>query len=275
MRTKTIIHTPNNFAKYNLIYLQEVGINQSNYSHTKYRNNLKSFLFFTVLDGQGTLEIDHKIYQLKKDDFVFINCQQEYIQKTNNWTIQWVHFDGPTMNNIYEKYIERGGKFVFQSVQNKKKYNEILQNIMNIVQSQDYIKDMHLCEQLTSLLVLLMQDSWDAGQKKINSSSKRNAQDIREYIDNHYQEHITLTKISRKFYIDKYYLSRIFKQQFNQTVTSYINLVRITKAKRLLRFTNHSISNIAQQVGIADTNYFTRMFKKSENMTPSEYRNNW
>lgn len=270
MKRKTFIHTPNIFAKYNLIYLQETGINTSSYSHFKQRSSLKSFLFFTVLEGQGTLEIDNKVYQLKKDDFIFINCQNEYIQTANNWTIQWVHFYGPTMNNIYEKYIERGGKQVFQSEHNKKKYLEILQNIMNIVQAQDYIKDMHLCEQLTSLLTLLMQDSWDITQRKITSSSKRNAQDIKEYIDNHFQKPITLTQISKEFYIDKFYLSRIFKEQFDQTVTSYINLVRITKAKRLLRFTDKSITMIAQEVGMPDTNYFTRVFKKSENMTPSE-----
>lgn len=275
MKTKTIIHTPNNFAKYNLIHLQETGISHSTCPHIKQRKNLKSFLFFTVLDGQGTLEIDHKIYQLKKDDFIFIDCQQEYIQKTNNWIIQWVHFYGPTMNNIYEKYTERGGKQIFQARENKKKYQEILQNILIIVQSQDYIKDMHLCEQLTSLLTLLMQDSWDMSQRKINSQSKRNVQDIKEYIDNNYREPLTLAQISKKFYIDKYYLSRIFKEQFDQTVTSYINLVRITKAKRLLRFTDKSIAMVAQEVGISDTNYFTRTFKKIENMTPSEYRRRW
>ena len=71
------------------------------------------------------------------------------------------------------------------------------------------------------------------------------------------------------------YLTRVFKEQFGLSVTSYLVQLRITQAKRLLRFSDASMEAVAQECGLHDANYFSRLFKKIEGITPGEYRRRW
>ena len=94
-------------------------------------------------------------------------------------------------------------------------------------------------------------------------------------LDTHYTEKITLDALAERFYINKFYLTRVFKEQFGQSVTNYLVQLRITQSKRLLRFTDRSIEAVAQECGLNDANYFSRLFKKVEGITPGEYRRQW
>lgn len=275
--SKRILYTPSEFAKTNLIHLQEIGTLHAQKPHTSSRNGLASYLFFVVTEGSGTLHYDGMSYSLSSGSCIFLDCHKPYSHSSseNLWTLKWVHFYGPNMAAIYQKYAERGGRPCFSSTHTQT-YISKLESIFDIAASSSYIKDMKIYEELTTLLTLLMEDSWstDKSQKQ-NPAGKRNLQDVKEYIDLHFAEKIMLENLADNFYINKYYLTRIFKEQFGMSINQYILLQRITYAKQLLRFSQHSIEQIGQLCGIADANYFTRAFKKVEGMTPGEYRKRW
>jgi len=90
--------------------LQEIGSLTAQKPHTSRRNNLASYLFFMVISGSGTLEYDGISYDLTVGDCVFIDCKKPYFHRSSEdlWTLKWVHFYGPNMAGIYEKYTERG-----------------------------------------------------------------------------------------------------------------------------------------------------------------------
>jgi YesN/AraC family two-component response regulator len=134
---------------------------------------------------------------------------------------------------------------------------------------------MKIYEKLAGLLALLMEESWSPVSNPYNISRKRNLQSVKEYLDEHYQEKVTLESLSEIFYINKFYLTRIFKEQFGLTVNNYLLQIRITHAKQMLRFTDLPIDKIGQECGMIDANYFSRMFKALEGVTPGEFRRNW
>ena len=74
---------------------------------------------------------------------------------------------------------------------------------------------------------------------------------------------------------NKSYLLRVFKESTGLTVNNYILQKRILKAKNELRFTNKTLDLIATECGLEDANYFIRIFKKIEGITPGEYRKSW
>ncbi len=276
VKSNRIIYTPSTFAKTNLIHLQEAGTSQAAKQHISKRKNMSSYLFFVVTDGSGSLEYNGKTLSLHKGDCVFIDCHKPYAQYTSEdlWTIKWAHFYGPNMNAIYEKYMERGGRDTF-TPDNFICYVNLLDNIYDIAVSEDYIRDMQIFEKLTSLLTLLMQESWNPNQSTTNSSRKRDLQDIKEYLDTHLTEKISLDDLASMFYINKFYLTRIFKEQFGVSITAYLLQIRITHAKQLLRFSDLPIEKIAVECGMADANYFARMFRKIEGIAPGEFRRMW
>ncbi len=96
---------------------------------------------------------------------------------------------------------------------------------------------------------------------------------IESYIREHYSDpNLGAAQISEEFKISTSYLSRIFREDMNMSVVSFIHQVRIAAAKQLLANTEKTISQIAEQVGFSNHWVFIRVFKKLEGTTPGAYR---
>lgn len=95
----------------------------------------------------------------------------------------------------------------------------------------------------------------------------------RKYIELNYKNpEFTATDVSKYLKLDRSYLYKLFKAEVNMSVHNYINNLRITRAEALLKNTNLSIKDIASASGFSDQMYFSRLFKKKKNLTPSQYR---
>ncbi len=282
-----IIHTPSTFARSALIHLQETGTLQALVPHKSERSGLTSCLFFVVLTGAGRLTYGEKTYELEKGDCVFIDCRKLYSHETKGtrkfnirtddteslWSLQWCHFYGPNMNAIYQKYQERGGKPVFHP-DHISNYRNILTELYQIANSDDYVRDMRIHEKLSSLLILLMEDAWDADKRVETSSDTIDIQKVKEYLDANFKEKITLDDLASRFYISKYYLLKLFKERYGVTVNAYLNQLRVTYIKKQLRFTDETVERIAEELHIEPT-YLSRLFKKMEGTSPSKFRKTW
>ena len=276
-----ILYTTSPFAREDLLHLQEIGSLKAIKPHTSQRSNLESFLFFVVKDGEGTLGYGDREYILHPGDCVFIDCRLPYYHSTDKslWSLSWIHFNGPSMQGIYQKYIERGGSPVF-SPKNLHQFTEAFDALFSICTTSDYLKDMRINEHLSGLLTKIMEHSWNPESEQPTSikrgdSMRFSLNDVRAYLDDHFKEGVSLEELSENFYINKYHLARIFKKYYGDTILNYIIKLRITASKELLRFTSYSIDAISEQCGFEDANYFSRVFKKIEGISPSEYRRRW
>lgn len=276
VESERILYTSSAFAKSSLLYLQETGELQALRPHTSKRENLASYLFFIVLSGSGMLEYCGRPLPLHTGDCVFLDCRQPYFHRSSEelWKLKWAHFYGPNMNSIYDKYIERGGQVCFHP-ENLDPYIQLLDELYRLAASSEYIRDMRIFEKLTTLLTLLMEENWRPENGKAAVSKKQDLQEVKNYLEQHFAEKVTLDELAKAFYINKFYLTRIFKEQFGMSINSYLCRLRITQAKKLLRFTDLPIEKIGPECGIPDANYFSRTFKKVEGMTPGEYRRRW
>ena len=177
------------------------------------------------------------------------------------------------MPAIYEKYKERGGLPVFH-LEDTMHFEVIFKQLYELAASSDYIRDMRINERLSSLLTLLMQESWNPENLTV-SKKRMELAAVKSYLDEHYIERITLDELEARFFINKYYLLKIFKENYGSTISNYLIAKRITRAKQLLRFTKLTIDEIGCEVGMDGAGYFSRMFKKSEGISPKEYRKQW
>ena len=275
VRSSRILYTPSTFARTSLLHLQEVGSLQAVQPHTSTRTNLVSFLCFVVLSGTGELKYEGEEYELTAGDGVFIDCRKAYSHSTsdNLWALQWCHFYAPSLPAVYEKYKERGGRPVFHPA-DIASFTSILTELYNLASASDYIRDMRINEKLGVLLTLLMEQSWHP--ESVTISRKRlELATVKEYLDEHYTKKIALDDLEERFFINKFYLSKIFKETYGTTINNYLISKRITRAKQLLRFTDLTVDEIGAAVGMADANYFSRMFRKVEGSSPREYRKQW
>lgn len=270
-----ILYTPSPFARASLVHLQEIGKLQAMRRHVSRREKLDSYLFFLVEDGAGSLTYQGTTHPLRTGDCVFIRCMDAYAHETSDelWHLRWMHFNGPQMAMIYDKYRERGGKPIFHP-ENTDAFAYVWSRLFETAASSDHIRDMRINEGLNELLTLIMQESWHADDENV-SQKRRDLVAIKDYLHHHYAEKISLDELAEKFYINKYYLTRIFKEQFGISINQYLLQLRITSAKRALRFTDETVEEIGYQCGLGAPHYFSRMFKKMEGIPPSEFRAKW
>lgn len=94
-----------------------------------------------------------------------------------------------------------------------------------------------------------------------------------DFIDSHYMdEEISLNTVANVANVSSNHFSALFSQNMGQTFIEYLTSLRMNKAKELLRCTGMRSSEIAGEIGYKDAHYFSYLFKKTQGMTPSDYR---
>lgn len=280
VQSHRILYTASPFARSSLLHLQEIGWLEAKKPHISKRANLSSFLFFIVTSGSGILSYDGVDHKLEQNSCVFINCKNPYSHTTNPdnlWSLKWIHFNGPMMSAIYNKYKERGGRAVFKLVEkssNTERFLSLHAKLYETASGSDYMRDMLINQYLSELLTLLMNESWHP-EDQVAAKKKASVLDVKEFLDLHYNERIKLDELADSFFINKFYLTKIFKEQFGMSINSYLQTIRITRAKHLLRFSDKSIEQIGYECGLGAPNYFSQKFKKVEGVSPSVYRKQW
>ena len=139
------------------------------------------------------------------------------------------------------------------------------------IKAFDYLlkpwKEERLCELINTAIenVRSMQktDSIVHSQKDI----------IKDYIDRNYKKDISAKDVAGILGYSDVYFSKVFKQLFDDNFINYLTKIRIDRAKVLLKDVSFNIKEVGKSVGYADSNYFTKVFKRSIGMSPSEYRN--
>ena len=154
--------------------------------------------------------------------------------------------------------------------------------------------------ELESISTVYLQSLYDTNLKKIESSNDFNklydlihsmiigycdainnyklkdystlVRKVVDYINLNLVNDLSVKNLADLFYISPTYLARIFKKEVNYSIVEYINKQRIRRSTLLLKDSNLPVNQISQIVGINDFNYFSRLFKKYMNKTPSQYR---
>lgn len=95
---------------------------------------------------------------------------------------------------------------------------------------------------------------------------------IKQYIAEHSHEDISLEGIGEKFELSPFYISKLFKEQVGVNYIDFLTECRIDKAKKLMSDPARSLKEITFEVGYHDPNYFSKVFKKMCDLSPTEYR---
>lgn len=103
------------------------------------------------------------------------------------------------------------------------------------------------------------------GEERVISS-------ITRYMQEHLSEDISLSVLADRFHLNPQYISQLFKNEIGVGFLAYLTNIRMEKAKKLLLSTALSVTEIASYVGYGDYRVFTKVFKKTEGITPSQFR---
>lgn len=138
-----------------------------------------------------------------------------------------------------------------------------------------FLYDYRFCVSYNDFFQLLTRYSCDILEKKKeegHAELSASVQLAKDYINQHYSEKIYLDDLARSVCLSANYLSSIFKKELGIGIAEYINTVRCSMAKELLKTTVLSLNTIAEKTGYADEKYFQHQFKKIVGITPAQFR---
>lgn len=125
-----------------------------------------------------------------------------------------------------------------------------------------------------SIVVSLLSHCHDLLGSQAQTSSRSQAlfEAIRQYMDIHYAEPLSRESVAQAFYLSPNYLSHLFQKCGPMGFNEYLNHIRLEQARMLLKGHDMKVKDIAHACGFADSNYFCRLFRKTTERSPSEYR---
>ncbi len=122
-----------------------------------------------------------------------------------------------------------------------------------------------------AIIGTVYRDKISSGENNFSSKETQKLLPVLEYINNNYDENLTLDDLSKKFNLNKIYFCRLFKAGTGLTFTEYLNWVRICEADTYFS-TDISITEISNRLGFSSVSYFNRIFNKYKGCSPSYYK---
>lgn len=274
--TRYLINDKNIYnCKYELLYI----------SKSKYENDWHSTAhfhpfteIFFIINGEGAFHLDDKDVKVKQWDLIIINPNclhtEKSITKDNPLEYIVLGIDNLLLNfpdtysltnNINLKKLYK----IIDFTSNKDYILHYLNCLIQEVESKDYNYEM-ACKNILTLLIIHIIRSIpslllvEEPQEKLNLECVK----IKNYIDSHYSENITLDILSDMSYMNKFHLVHTFTKQIGISPINYVINKRIEESKNLLATTNYSIRDIASIVGFSNSSYFSQAFKKVTGKSP-------
>ncbi|NSW89142.1 MAG: helix-turn-helix transcriptional regulator [Firmicutes bacterium] len=278
------IYSPNIFG--NSFYVEHVkSLSKTSMKIDHYHDFYE--LYFYLGDGMRYF-IGNKTYYVKKYDLVLIDKftyhRTSYKDKgTRERMLVYVTEDVLNIiddENIKQKVIDlfKRKKISFYDSFKKHILNTFMNRILpeyhnNLNSSIGNLQSKLLLVDLLLEIVELSENGEVFEDNNIASPHEKRISDIVDYINSNYSNHISLDELCNLFYINKYYLCHIFKDITGMSIIEFINRKRLAEAKKLLKYTDYSITDISDMVGFNSVSRFISLFKKKYDLTPKAFRN--
>lgn len=128
-------------------------------------------------------------------------------------------------------------------------------------------------ESMKDLACSILDDLAEKYADNFYHGSSKIVEGIVKYMNKNFREKLTLKDSANHFHVNQSYLSVLFKHEMGKSFTEYLTMLRLQEAKKLLRNTALNLTHIAYQCGFEDQSYFSKVFRRVEGITPSQYRN--
>ena len=136
----------------------------------------------------------------------------------------------------------------------------------------DSILYAEISEFLVELLRYWHENGYDEELKPFDNTGEYSIHNIILYIGEHIGENLSVNDLAEMCHMSYSYFAKTFHKLYGQSCKEYMEFLRLTKAEKLLLFTDYDLNFISEETGFSDCSHFIRVFKKKYEMTPKQYR---
>jgi len=241
-----------------------------------------------VQKGTMCYKVNHMVYHLKEGDIVFNNSGALHsgtMENQKDCAYIPVTFDSRLIYGFFQSTVN--SKYVDPVIQDSmlpaicidqsepwhKPFREYLLRIIDLDEKKPdfYELDITIC--LQSMWRLLLEHiTYEPQASRENSLEYDRIKKILSYIEENYQNKITLNDIAGHIHLCESECTRLFKRHMNTTLFAFLQEYRIERSLEFLR-ADQPVSAVADKAGFSDPNYYSKVFAKIKGCSPREYRN--
>ena len=237
------------------------------------------YLFHYVFSGTGTLMAqdsagDTKTYHIKSNQgfMIFPGQINTYIADNElPWEYAWIEFDGLRVKGMLETAGFTKDNPVYRA--HSKDLREEMANEMLYIKDNKDAPTFHLIGHLYLFVDYLVRSAADLSMPKGNKLRDFYVHEAITYIENNFQNDISVEDIAAVCGLNRSYFSKIFKETIGKSTQEFLMNYRMIKAAELLKLTKLSIGDIGKAVGYENQLHFSRAFKNIYGIAPREWRN--
>lgn len=252
------------------LYLYPLSVGHFIYEPGYYirRSSFDSFLVMYIVKGSVEIISDGRSSWASTGEFVLLDCYGPHqYGSPDAWEAAWLHFDGALAREYYREITSHYGNIL--SPNNPRAVSHALNEICSLFRNAAPVIESTLSAHITEILNGLLTPASE--NRKISAYTAVIADSV-AFINEHFQEPVTLETIAKKASLSPYYFTRIFTREIGFTPHQYLISVRISAAKFMLKSSGMSIKDIAFSTGFHSESSFCSTFKKWTGSTPSQYR---
>lgn len=244
------------------------------------KNQGHSLELIFVAEGFAKYILEGKEYAVQKGEVLVVNAHQdldEFIVEEQNAVRYILGLDQVLIPGLDENCLIPEGKSPLIASQ---EFYDLLLSFFSLIPQLQEDTDLHaeiLGYQVKSLFLIFNKLFGESESKEEDNQQVEIplAVLIKDYIDRHFTEDLSLDSLSKRFNISSFYLSHMYKKQFNYSPVQYILRKRMSLAQTLLITTNLSIGEVAQKAGYKNPSHFHLLFTKNVGISPRKYRMNY
>ena len=236
---------------------------------------------FYLLAGERVYFIKDRSYHVKKGNIIFIKpfdlhtTQDTGTPNHERFLIKFspeflVNFSGAapkSLDLLFNQYNFVSFDPLYQNV-----VDRIFEMMRQEIQNRSIDYEDCLRSLLLNLLIFSARNVNRNDELPHLNPTHARVSEIVKYINQNYQEKLTLSMIADIFHVSPYYLSRSFKEVTGLTFTDYFNNLRVSIAQKLLQDSDKSVLFVANEVGFENQSYFGKLFKSVTGISPLQYR---
>lgn len=224
--------------------------------------------FFFVVKGECYIRIEDESFIVKAGELVFLPKDKYRVYSTVNkdFVMYEVNFAFTINNEYWIDFLSlNNGKYHIE-VDNPQYIATLFEQSVRREMSKDKMYDVIFYSSLSELIKIYVQ------KRREEDSKLRPFKSVVKYIDDNIDRNFKIDELSEIACMQSTYFIKKFKTSLGDTPITYVNKMKMFKAMSLLASTDFSVEKIGQKVGIYDSSYFAKLFRKHCFTTPVEYR---
>ena len=234
-----------------------------------------------ICSGSGVIMVNDQLFPIQENTVVFINgidlhCSvpedaTKYVRSKlviSNTFIQNVAEITGASEVIHDLFVKNNGICIKLRPDETALIDSEMRRIKDNINKNNLYEKTHIMLSVFKILLCAHENINHNASPLDNKMS-----DILQYLNNNIDRKITLDELCSCFHVSKCYLCHSFKKTTGLTIFDYILARRISIAKRKLIFSDESLAEIALSTGFSSFSYFSKVFKKVEGISPSDYMN--